>query len=243
MRDILIKSKINMNTFTHIEPVLINNGGLYAENTPWLDAILDHETSAKTVVLWQVGDSFLQSGGLAKDLLDHNKWYKDYICSKEVAINGSVVERLTHEFILMPLAYTMQKEKSTRHKLETSKAFDIVPGHVYAKFEVYNLLARMENEKNYPNQLEGLPDPSLLAVRQQTFNRRIFGANRPCNTDVFTARSATHGFELLLRDRQNMSFMVELQKWLRDNFYEQTMQVLSSSPNHGMQPAKKQKLN
>ena len=77
MRDVLIKSKINMNSFIHIDPALINNGGLFAGNTAWRDSILDHESSTRIVVFWQVGDSYLQSGDLAYYLFDHNKWYND----------------------------------------------------------------------------------------------------------------------------------------------------------------------
>ena len=238
MQYILIKSNINKNAFIYIEPVFIENGGLFAVHTGWIDSIIDHESSDRFIVLWQGGDSFLQSGGSASDLLKHNSWYREYITNKEVFIDGCVVDRLRHEFILMPLAYTMQSEETSLHKLKRSKAWDIVPGQVYAKFEVYKTLAMIENEKNYPDQLAGLPDPSLLAVMQQTST----GVTQRCNTDVWTARSNKLGSETLLTDRQNMLFMVELQKWLRDNYRQQTNEVLASSPPTGLQPAKKQKL-
>ena len=83
------------------------------------------------------------------------------------------MDGLKHEFIFMPLAFTMQSEKTSQLELNKTKAWDMVPGQVFAKYEVYKALAMIENEKNYPGQLAGLPDPSLLAVSQQT-SIRIF---------------------------------------------------------------------
>ena len=53
-------------------------------------------------------------------------------------------------------------------ELNLSTNADNSTGHVYAKFEVYKMLAKIENEKNYLGKLDGLPDSSKLAVRQQT---------------------------------------------------------------------------
>ena len=117
-----------------------------------------------------------------------------------------------------------------------------LPGQVFAKFEVYKALAMIENEKNYPGQLAGLPDPSLFAVRQQTSTGRIYGGTQSVNTAVFTTRSNILGSDTLLTDQQNMSFMVNVQKWLRDNFRQQTKEVLASYPPTGLHPSKKQKL-
>ena len=100
----------------------------------------------------------------------------------------------------------------------------------------------IENEKNYPGQLAGLPDPSLLAVRQQTSTRRIFSGTQRFKTAVYTARSNILGSETLLTERQNMSFMVNVQKWLRNNFKQQTKEVLASYHPIGLQPSKKQKM-
>ena len=109
----------------------------------------------------------------------------------------------------------IQSDETYLINLTKTKAWDIV----FANFKVYKALAMIENEKNYPGQLAGLPDPILLAVRQQRFN-----------TAVYTARSTVPGYKTLLTDRQNMSFMVNVQKWLRDNFRQHTNEVLASSP-------------
>ena len=230
MRNILIKSNINMNSLIHVEPVLIDEGGLFAGHTRWLNSLIKHESSARVIVLWQGGDSFLQCGGSAADLLAHNIWYREYVISTEVFIEGQVMDRLKHEFIFMPLAFTMQSEKTSQLELNKTKAWDMVPGQVFAKYEVYKSLAMVENEKNYLGQLTGLPDPSLLAVRQQTSTRRIFSGTQRFKTAVYTARSNILGSETLLTERQNMSFMVNVQKWLRDNFRQQTNEVLASYP-------------
>ena len=71
MQDILIKSNINMNTLIHVD-VLIDEEGLFAVHTDWMDSIFHHKISVRYIVLWQGGDSFLQCGGSSSDLLKHN---------------------------------------------------------------------------------------------------------------------------------------------------------------------------
>ena len=120
---------------------------------------MHHETCARCIVLWQVGDSFLQNGGTAAELLRHNLWYRDKVTKKEVVLNGTVMEGLKHEFILMPLIFTIQSEETASAELARTNAWDIVSGQVYAKFEVCKVLAQLENEKHSPDLLAGLPDP------------------------------------------------------------------------------------
>ena len=99
MWNILIKSNINMNSLIHVEPVLIDEGGLFAGHTCWLDCLIKHESSARVIVLWQGGDSFLQCGGSAADLFAHNIWYREYVISQEVLIDGQVMDGLKHPII------------------------------------------------------------------------------------------------------------------------------------------------
>ena len=58
----------------------------------------------------------------------------------------------------------IQSEEKASVELARTKAWDIVPGQVFAKLEVYKVLAKLENEKHCPYQLVGLPDPSVLSV-------------------------------------------------------------------------------
>ena len=87
MWNILIKSNININSLIHVKPVLIDEGGLFAGHTGWLDCLMKYESSARVIVLWQGRDSILQCGGSASDLLKHNIWYREHITRKEVFIN------------------------------------------------------------------------------------------------------------------------------------------------------------
>ena len=57
------------------------------------------------------------------------------------------------------------------------------------------------------------------------------------------AMSNARGYDTMLTDRQNMSFMVNVQKWLRENFRQQTYEVLASYPPTGVHTSKMQKLN
>ena len=92
------------------------NHGIYGGNTGWIDSLMHHKTCARCIVLWQVGDSYLQNGGSAADLLKHNMWYREYVTSKEVFVNGQVIDGLKHEFILMPLTFAIQSEEQGSRK-------------------------------------------------------------------------------------------------------------------------------
>ena len=143
----------------------------------------------------------------------------------------------------MPLIFTIQSEETATAELAKARAWDIVPGQVFAKFEVYKVLAMHENEKHYPDQLAGLPDPSALSVRQQTSVRKVYGVSRRFNTAVYTARLNVRGHNNNLSDRQNMSFMVNMQKWLRDTFRQQTDEVVARYILTEVQNPKRQKLD
>ena len=108
---------------------------------------------------------------------------------------------------------------------------------------MYKILAMLENVKRYPNQMKDLPDPSGLSIRYQTSVRKVYGGNRRFNTIVYQARSTVRGHEAELSDRQNMSFMVNVQKWLRGHFCQQTIDVLESYISTEVHTTKKQKLN
>ena len=109
---------------------------------------MHHKTCARCTFLWQVGDSYLQNGGSAAELLEHNMWYRNYITTKKVFIDGQVIDGLKHEFILMPLTFAIQSEEKASAELAKTKAWDIVPGQVFAKYEVYKTLAMLENKKH-----------------------------------------------------------------------------------------------
>ena len=67
MRDILINSHIHMNNIIHMDMVLehctIDEGGLFGGNFGWINSLMNHKICARCIVLWQLGNSFLQNGG------------------------------------------------------------------------------------------------------------------------------------------------------------------------------------
>ena len=91
--------------------------------------------------------------------------------------------------------------------------------------------------------MKDLPDLSGLSIRYQTSARKIYGGNRQFNTIVYQARSTVRGHEAELSDRQNMSFMVNVQKWLREHFWQETIDVLETYISSDVHTTKKQKLN
>ena len=111
-------------------------------------------------------------------------------------------------------------------------ARDPVLNQFYSRFQEYYLLANAENLNNYPSQSGNLPDPfKTLAVREFSTTRRFFGEEYTCNTDVFFRRSMTPQYENCMQDKQIMSYMVELQKWIQKYICNQTYN--ENNPNKG----------
>ena len=65
------------------------------------------------------------------------------IREKDVTIFSDTVKNLKHEVIFMPLAYTMQTQIITEREEKSRDIIEIVPGHTYARFQVYNTYIRI----------------------------------------------------------------------------------------------------
>ena len=118
IRDILIKSNLKINFFLHIEPVLIANSGLFAENTPWINLLLYHKLSARVVVFWQVGNSYLQAGASQAQQMVHR------VHHQQRGVHQRIRRGLPESWI-HPHApgYTMQAERTTLNRIKKSKGW------------------------------------------------------------------------------------------------------------------------
>ena len=78
-RDQLEAAGIKTHEIIHIEFILVNDGGAFADNTAWLAALLARECNCQGFIFWNVGTSYLLSGGSASDLFKITKKVKAYI--------------------------------------------------------------------------------------------------------------------------------------------------------------------
>ena len=59
-RDKLLDSGVHLNNYVHFETVLVSDGGVYADNYPWLRILLEEELDCRTIVFLNIiGSSFL----------------------------------------------------------------------------------------------------------------------------------------------------------------------------------------
>ena len=105
-----------------------------------------------------------------------------------------------------------------------------VSNHANPKFIEFNLLAKAENLLNNPTLPDHLPDPHKeLAVCQLMDNKTIFGTSYDCKTDMFRKPSEVPGYRNCMDDRQLMSYMVNLQRWLQKHWRTQTLDLANPS--------------
>ena len=120
--DKLLADGVKLKKFVRIEPMLINNGGVFVDNTGWIDVLYDRELDCRTVFFCNAGTSFILSGREAKDLLDTNK-IREYIRDQALYIYGSPVE-LLHKVIFLPLLFSKLTDMSMDQEQKKNKAIN-----------------------------------------------------------------------------------------------------------------------
>ena len=112
-----------------------------------------------------------------------------------------------------------------------------IQNHTYHSFMEYNRLATQANHEHYSQEMiDDLPDPNTqLAMRQHQHQKVIFGEVFERNTEVFRKPSLDEGWEGYMDDKQLMSYMINLQRWLQKYYgYKDIGEV---------NPTKKQRLS
>ena len=84
--------------------------------------------------------------------------------NRTVHIHGSPVE-LLHKVIFVPLLYSKMTVMLMDHEQKRNKAIGKISNHSLSRFQEYNLLVKIKNEKNYGTHITVLPDPvEMLAI-------------------------------------------------------------------------------
>ena len=100
----------------HIEYIDVLDGGAFADNLTWLSVLLARECNCRGFIFWNVGTSYLLSGGLVSERFKINQQVENFVDAMEVQIRSKHLE-LKHKFVPVPLVYN--KATVERDFLET----------------------------------------------------------------------------------------------------------------------------
>jgi hypothetical protein len=100
-KNMLIEAGIKPCQIVNIEFVDLRDGGVFADNLTWLTALKEKECMCRCFIFWNVGTSFLLSGGSVEDLLEKNTLIENYVSSMEVKIRHTRVD-LKQKFVYVP---------------------------------------------------------------------------------------------------------------------------------------------
>jgi hypothetical protein len=81
--------------------------GVYADNLTWLTTLIERECMCRCFIFWNVGTSFLLSGGSVEDLLAKNALIESHVINLDVKIRNTDVD-LRHQFVYVPLVYSRE---------------------------------------------------------------------------------------------------------------------------------------
>ena len=144
-------------------------------------------------IFWNVGTSFLLSGGSVNELLAKNKFMESFVTSLEVNIRNTDVN-LRHKFVHVPLIYSretmscdfqeMERERVARGNLP-------VAGQSFNNFMAYNACVNDLVKKAYTNSKDYLANPNeLLAVETLKTVNHVYG--RSYNSVSYQFRMGNH---------------------------------------------------
>ena len=125
--------------------------GAYADNAMWITAMIARECNCQCFVSWNVGTSFLLSGGSVAELFSINQVTEDVVTHMEVQIRNTVVN-LKHKFVLVPLVYNKETCDPNFFELEKDRAIRNTPvvGQSFPKIMEYNDKVTKDVKNSYP---------------------------------------------------------------------------------------------
>ena len=163
-KNLLLKAGIKPCQMTNIEFVDVCDGGVYADNLTWLTTLIERECMCRCFIFWNVGTSFLLSGGTVGDLLAKKALIESHVTNMEVKIRHTDVD-LRHKFVYGPLVFTrdtMDLDFQEMNREEQVKGNLPVAGHSFNNFLVYKSRVSDLVRQTFPNSGGYLDDPNLL---------------------------------------------------------------------------------
>ena len=227
-RDHLAKRGISQSQTVHIEFVDVRDGGAYADNMTWQTALIARECNCQCFVFWNVGTSFLLSGGSVGELFNVNKMTEGFVNSMAVRIRNTS-KSLKHKFVVVPLAYNRETCDRDYLELQADRKAGNTPvvGKSFHKFINYNDLVMIEMKKSYQKSHEYLVDLNkALAVKTLRSTSIVYG--KEYNTvkyefcDGNTSKDMT-----LMNDKERLDYFVSLVRWVKGNNEDETSKEMT----------------
>ena len=221
----LLKSKgICPSQMVHIEFVDVRDGGIFADNLTWLTALIERESMCRCFIFWNVGTSFLLSGGSVAELIVRNQAIERVVTGMECKIRGTVVD-LRHKFILVPLVYTRETSDLEFYGLEKEERDTgnlPVFGSSFTNLMAYNSRVRDLVKQNFPTSEGRLGDPNvLLAVEYIPTSTKVYGETYNLSRYTFRNGNNPHNHRLM-HDGARQEYLVSLIRWVKDSFEQET---------------------
>jgi len=226
----LLKSKgICPSQTVHIEFVDVRDGGVFADNLTWLTALIERESMCRCFIFWNVGTSFLLSGGSVAELLAKNLIIENHVTKLECKIRHTAVD-VGHKFIYVPLVYTRETMDLEFHVLEREeRSTEILPvfGHSFNNIMAYNSRVRSLVNQSFPTSEGSLGDPNLLlAVKCVPSSTKVFGVTY--NTSRYSFRNGNNKQNhKLMNDGDKQEYFVNLIRWVKDTYEQETREEMT----------------
>ena len=175
-------------------------------------------------IFWNVGTSFLLSGGSVEELLAKNLTIENHVTKLECKIRHTAVD-LRHKFVYVPLVYTRETMDLELHVLEkeerSTKSLPVF-GHSFNNIMAYNSRVRKLVQETYPTSEGCLGDPNLeLAVEYVTSSTKVF--DETYHMSRFSFRNGNNPQNpKLMNDGAKQEYFVNLVCWVKDTFEQET---------------------
>jgi len=223
-RELLKSNGICASQMVHIEFVDLRDGGIFADNLTWLTALIERESMCRCFIFWNVGTSFLLSGGSVAELIARNQTIENQVTRMECKIRGTVVD-LRHKFIFVPLVYTRETSDLEFYGLEREERDTgnlPVFGSSFTNLMAYNSRVRDLVKQNFPTSEGRLGDPNvLLAVEYIPTSTKVYGETYNMSRYTFRNGNNPHNHRLM-HDGARQEYLVSLIRWVKDSFEQET---------------------
>ena len=219
--ELLQKNGIVPTENVHIEFVDVRDGGAFADNETWLNALITREANCQCFVFWNVGTSYLLTGGSVDDLIKISKLTKVYVETLPVHIRSTPVE-LRHKFVFVPLLYNKEACDRDKADMDVSREAGKTPcvGQSLHKFLHYNDSVKVLNSKTHPKTFDQLLDPNLeLALKIQNSTSSI----TTITTFKYNFRDGNNPQDkTMMNDKGKLDYFVSLILWVKNNHAAET---------------------
>jgi hypothetical protein len=115
-RNLLLKAGITASQTVHLEFIDVRDGGVYADNQTWLTALIERECMCQCFIFWNVGTSFLLSGGSVEELLAENASMESFVTSLDVKIRNTDVALWGWRRLLAPRGSSLASTQLQRRR-------------------------------------------------------------------------------------------------------------------------------